>query len=87
MKDTKFKFRFKDNEASDWEMTLLTKEPMDASEVENIVREKCILYIETADYNYSPVDIFDSICDEYGWDWQDGDYDEIYISHKSWRGY
>ena len=86
MQDTKFKFRFKDNEAKDWEMTLLTKEPMDASEVESIIRAKCNLYIETADYEYSPVDIFDDICDEYGWDWQDTDYDEIYISHKSWKG-
>ena len=85
-KRTEFKFRFKDDTLNDWRMTLITKEPMDEVEIENLVRQKCEEYQETKQL-FCPVDVFDDICNEYGWNWRDTDYDEIYLSQNQWKGY
>ena len=85
-KRTEFKFRFKDDTRNDWLMTLITEEPMDEVEIENLIRLKCEEYQETKQ-SFCPTDVFDNICHEYGWNWRDTDYDEIYLSQNQWKGY
>lgn len=82
---TEFKLRFKDP-ISDWTMILRTTEPKQEEEIKKIIKSHAQNY-DASKEDFSPVDIMDDICEEYGWEWEDYEYQEIEILDEEWFGY
>lgn len=76
---SEFRVVFRDY-PDEWEFILYTDHPMSADEVESLV----LYWTEVNDRNfsvYTPVDIMDDLCENKGWEWADGDYEDIYIAN------
>jgi hypothetical protein len=83
-KRTEFRLRFKDR-YKDWEMLLRTTEPETEENIRKEILNHCRLY-KASEEDFSPVDILDDVCDEHGWEWEDGDYRDIVFTEKQWFG-
>ena len=60
-------------------MILRTTEPKTEEEIRSLIEDYDDFFYGCTDYDYSPVDIMDRICEANGWEWEDLDYELIEI--------
>lgn len=83
-KRNEFKLRFKDDDG-DWTCIVRTKEEITKEDFANEVLAAGNRLLYTEEYaGFTPVELFDELCESNGWEWEDYEYDETEVSYDWW---
>ena len=69
-----------------WNFKLITDEHLYNEDIEDLIKHYINVVYEDDIYSHNPTGIMDALCEDKGWEWEDGDIDDIVIYNWERKG-